>query len=165
MIWGIVSLTFVILKLSQVELFDQVAWWTIFVLPVLNTILTGVFDYLMMNYTNPNHVESLIRLRFMVLFSCKLLIAIYVFNLWLFARDDGFIDRYEDEEDWEKGFCLCQVYTVLAACILALIVTELIITTNIVKCLHKSVVFFFCEIVSLCFCGLFWVLAFLLLRK
>ena len=131
--------------------------WTIFVLPLLNTILTGIFDYLIGTYRDEKHVESLIRPRFMAVFAFKVVVALFVFGSWLFSTDKGFIDRYSNPDyvgeiingtltttlvpedsgsngKWHDGYCVCQVWTVFIACFLALCITELIITTNIVKC-------------------------------
>ena len=99
-----------------------------------------------MQYNNPAHIESLIRTRFMILFIVKLLIAVYVFRTWLFASDGGFIDRFENDNKWHKDFCVCQVYTVFFAIMLALIVSELIITTNIVKHLIIVYIYFILQI-------------------
>lgn len=133
--WGVISVGFFAAKMGHASILDNVEYYTIIVVPILNFILTGTFDYLIMKHRNPANIESPLRLSFAALFLVKFTVGTLVFYFWLYAKGDGnagFIDRYMDDTSWSDTYCGCEVGVVFVSCILALAIGEMIITTNIV---------------------------------
>ena len=65
--WGLVSIVFLGLKIGGIGNFkDKVSWTSIFMVPICNTVFTGVFDGIIKHYHDANSIESLLKRRFYV---------------------------------------------------------------------------------------------------
>ena len=102
--WILISITFIVLKTFHISgVIDRIHWVAILVIPSFNCLLTGIFDGIIRHYQLRKVVESLRKSRFLILWSIKVIVAIYVTTRWIWG-DDSFMARFSEKDDYSELF-------------------------------------------------------------
>ena len=99
--WLLMSVGFVIMKLFGItDVIETIDWWAIFVIPIINSLLTAWFDYIIRKFRSSRTIESLRKGRFIILWLIKVSMCLYVTTYWIWGPG-SFMERYENDEDFQ----------------------------------------------------------------
>ena len=106
--WFLLSIAFLILKIANfTDTIDQISWAAIFIIPIVNALLTAWFDYIIRKFQSTQSKESLKKARFVVLWLMKIVGAIYVSTYWIWGPN-SFMQRYYS--DYGEGMYVYDIY-------------------------------------------------------
>eukprot|EP01083_Nonionella_stella_P072205 194512_1 len=133
--WVAMSTGFFILKIFNItDVIQTIEWWSIFVIPFFNAILTAWFDYIIRKYRSTNTVESLRKARFVVLWLVKVVVSIYITTYWIWGSG-SFMERFEQREDYQvnRQACTGQIVVIYTSVLAAVFMSEVMITTVLIN--------------------------------
>ena len=143
--WICMSVVFFFLKilLKNSPIFSEFSWSGIFLIPICNSILTGVFDYIIRKYHSKDAIESLKKRRFLIVFMLKFVLGVYIFAFYLWGPN-GFTQEFikpvvkSNQYDDSKIFspitaCKFQIFLIFVALCTSIFACELMITTCVVN--------------------------------
>lgn len=130
LLWAIGFIVILILKLVEHEDAMEANWAGLFVIPIGICCLTWVFSYVITRYRKFPFVESMKIPAFILPFIFKIAIALILFGRLFYAKG-GITDRF-NKDDKYSGWCDASMIVIWICVLLAVVTTEIIITTVMV---------------------------------
>ena len=129
-LWAIGFVVIFVLKLVEHADAKEAKWSGVFVIPIAICCLTWIFSYIITRYRKLQFVESMKIPAFILPFICKIVIALALFGR-LFYSDGGITNRFYKKDKY-SGWCDASMIVIWIALLLAVVTTEIIITTVMV---------------------------------